>query len=257
MLILPEQPQSIGKTLDAGIKLYLASFKSVIVLSLMYGFISVIPQLLMSRVAPAMRAGHWGTIVPIFFALFFFNLLLINALVYRIGMVARDTPVSLGAALKLGLKRLLPVIFGSILYGLSVALGLVLLIVPGIILMFSLFFFSAAIILDGVGMRASLGLSHRLVWGNWWRTTTVLSVIAIISFAFYIGLGALIGVAVGMSVGNNAALVQQLVQPVIALFSAFLTPLFYSILVVLYHDLKVRKQGTDIAARLESAFVAA
>lgn len=257
MLILPEQPQSIGKTLDTGIKLYLASFKSVILLSLLYGFIAIIPQLMMPRLAPAMQARQWGTIVPIFFAVFFFNLLLINALVYRIGMVARDTPVSLGAALKQGLKRLLPVIFGSILYGLSVALGFVLLIIPGIILMFSLFFFSAAIILDGVSMGASLRLSHRLVWGNWWRTTTVLSVIGIISFAFYIGLGALTGAAVGMSAGNNPVLVQQLVQPVVALFSAFLTPLFYSILIVLYHDLKIRKQGTDIAARLESAFVAA
>ncbi|MHB8474504.1 MAG: hypothetical protein ACYDC8_16965 [Gammaproteobacteria bacterium] len=257
MLILPEQPQSIGKTLDSGIKLYLASFKSIILLSLLYGFISIIPQLLMARLAPALRAGHWGSVAPAILVVMLFSVFLVNAMVYRIGMVARGTPAAMGVALRLALKRLAPVVFGSILYGLSVALGMVLLIIPGIILMFSLFFFSVAIVLDGVGMRASLALSHRLVWGNWWRTTTILSVVGIISLAFYFGLAALLGLVVAISVGNNPALIQQLLQPLVAVFSAVLTPLFYSILVVLYHDLKIRKQGTDLATRMEGAFVAA
>ena len=82
----------------------------------------------------------------------------------------------------MGMRRLLPVILASLLYGLAVLGGSLLVIIPGIIVWLSLAFYALCITLEGDGIIESLRHSHRLVWGNWWRTAMIGSVVLVVYY---------------------------------------------------------------------------
>jgi len=248
------QPQSISKVLDNGIRLCLSSFKYVVGIALVSAIISSIPNLL----TPAQQAGQvlaagqmkqFGVVVLIatIASLAFFN-----AMIFRIDASASNVETSLGNSLATGVKKLLPVLTGMFLYMLVVMLGSILLLIPGIILMMSLFFYSMLIVVDNRGIIDALKTSHRLVWGNWWRTTTVLMVPAALMMVIYIAMGFVAGVTAGL-----AGVEQTTGMPVtITLFSIAVGtvggPLFYAIMLVQLHDLKLRKQGLDLEQRIEA-----
>ena len=68
-----------------------------------------------------------------------------------------------------------------ILFTLAVMIGTLLLIIPGLILMVSLLLCFPTALFDRQGPGFRLTESHRLVWGNWWRTAAILSVGLIIA----------------------------------------------------------------------------
>jgi hypothetical protein len=173
--------------------------------------------------------------------------------------VATGANADLGTALRMGLIKLFPLLIASILYLLALAVGLVLLVVPGILLGLSLYFYLPLIVVDNMGILAALESSHRLVWGNWWRTATVVAVPMFIIMAFYGILGLVAGITgVGIAVGGGGeAEVQRsletytLISELAAtLFSAFIGPLFAALLLVQRHDLELRREGSDLEARL-------
>jgi hypothetical protein len=109
---------------------------------------------------------------PVFY-LMSFGLWLIGLLV-MIGftkvslMGTRDQPPSVGELFS-GWNRLIPVLLGSICYGLAVMGGLVLLIVPGIILMVMLQMYLYLIVDKGLGPIAALRRSRVITKGHrWW-----------------------------------------------------------------------------------------
>ena len=88
---------------------------------------------------------------------------------------------SIGQLLQTALPFTFPLIGASIIYGLVVALGLVLLIVPGLIFLTWFSLFAPAIVIERQGVFASFTRSHDLVRGNGWRVFGVLVVTAIIA----------------------------------------------------------------------------
>jgi len=249
------QPQSISKVLDNGIRLCLSSFKSVVGIAFVAAIISNIPNLFspvpqigQTFVTEGMKQMMWASLIATIISLGFFN-----AVIFKMDAVASNKEASLGDALSTGLKKLVPVVIGVLLYMLAIMLGFVLLVVPGIILVMSLLFYSMLIIVDNRGIIESLKTSHHLVWGNWWRTSTVLTVPAILIMVLYIALGFITGVTAGLAGGVE----QATGMPVtITLFSIAVGtvggPLFYAIMLVQLHDLKLRKQGLDLDQRLEA-----
>jgi hypothetical protein len=144
----------------------------------------------------------------------------------------------------------LSLIGAAVLYLLAMAGGLILLVIPGIILSLSLSFGFFAIVLDDDSALQGLNHSHRLVWGNWWRTLTVVSVPVVIVMILYIGLITVFGVSVFMSDGQASSDALITVALVEAAIGGITAPLMYSIMIAQYHDLKLRKEGHDLAARL-------
>jgi len=177
-------------------------------------------------------------------------MILIAAVVYRLGATAELHEARAGQALTRGVRCVLSLIGAAILYFLAMAGGLILLIVPGIILSLSLSFGFFAIVLDGESALGALKRSHRLVWGNWWRTLAVVSVPVVIVMILYLGLAIAFGATLVMSDGrpsNDAMITANLIEAAIGGITA---PLIYSIMIAQYHDLKLRKEGHDLAARL-------
>ncbi len=252
MFTLPKQPQSIGVVLDAGFRLFAVGFSKVIGLSIAATIIVYLPTLMFlpyitSNTQPPVEQ-MMGVFLPAALVAGVVSMVFYLAIIHVFGAIAREEPVRVGASLMVGVKRLLPMLVAAILYMLVVSLGMVLLIVPGLILMLTLMFFSVAMVLDDESMVSSLNRSHKLVWGNWWRTATVLTVPLVIVLVVLLAVGLLMAFLGQML--PTPGLVDLVLQLVVNTVTQLL---FYAIFVVQYQDLILRKEGTDLELRLQQA----
>lgn len=253
MAALAREPQSIGRVLDSGFKLFVKAFAGVFPLSLAAALVLAVPNIANVITGSAEQVESpvpAATIMVLLLVVLPIYMILIAAVVYRLGAVAGMHVASAGQAVARGARCVLSLIGAAILYFLAMAGGLILLIIPGIILSLSLSFGFFAIVLDGERALAALKRSHRLVWGNWWRTLTVVSVPVVIVMILYIGLFTFLGVSIVMSEGQASSDVLITVNLVEAAIGGITAPLIYSIMIAQYHDLKLRKEGHDLAARL-------
>jgi hypothetical protein len=253
MVALASKPQSIGRVLDSGFKLFVKSFAGVFPLSLAAAVVLAVPNIasiLTGGTESAASPMPGSTVLLTFLVALPIYMILIAAVVYRLGAAAELHEATAGQALARGVRCVLSLIGAAVLYLLAMAVGLILLVIPGIILSLSLSFGFFAIVLDDDSALQGLKHSHRLVWGNWWRTLTVVSVPVVIVMILYIGLITVFGVSVFMSDGQASSDALITVALVEAAIGGITAPLMYSIMIAQYHDLKLRKEGHDLAARL-------
>jgi hypothetical protein len=253
MVALASEPQSIGKVLDSGFKLFVKAFTGVLSLSLAAAAVIAVPNVasvIMNGPEQFENPVPGATILVLFLVVIPLYMILIAAVVFRLGAVAGMHEASTGQALARGVRCVLSLIGATILYFLAMAGGLILLIIPGIILSLSLSLGFFAIVLDGESALVALKRSHLLVWGNWWRTLAVVSVPMVIVMILYLGLGIAFGATLAMSGGRPSSDVMITANLIEAAIGGITAPLIYSIMIAQYHDLKLRKEGQDLAARL-------
>ncbi len=265
----PQAPLSIGKVLDAGFSMYRAVLKPILPLSLILGLVSQMPQLLPYLMVGAMDpaagigAGIGPGLIVGFFVWFVVYLGLYNGWIMSMDSLGRGgAALGVGAAISAGLPKLLSVIGAMILFIIALLVGSALLVIPGLILMFSLFFFWYLILLENKGALESLKASHNLVWGNWWRTVTVITVGGVIYFVAIILVVGIAGANVGISALGGPTPEQAAAGPGVAglvvftlqvVLNALLLPMWNSLMLVLFRDLQLRKSGADLAARAAAA----
>lgn len=239
-------PRSMGSVLDASSRLYSASFRDALPLSAALAILSCAPSLLLME-----RGGSgdlFGFIATFFSAPFLFAVALSGlasiacsvALVVVIEDVAQGRAVRMGAALDRGLERLPTAIVSSLLYGVIVVVGLVLCLVPGIVFMLSMSFALPAIALDDKAAIESLSYSHRLVWGEWWHTASVLGIGLLVPLLVG-SLGPSIGVAIaGMLVTSDPERLLIVETVLTAVASFLIAPYVLALMLEVYRDLKLR-----------------
>lgn len=105
---------------------------------------------------------------------------------------------------------------------------------------------------------ASLSRSWRLVGGHWWRTTAILFVGGIVIGVLGYAVPWLIGLAFGVFGTGTGGLLPgalfalQLTQLFAQATRVITLPLTTSLSLAIYHDLKLRREGADLAARTEA-----
>lgn len=263
MAIQPTQPQSIGGVLDISFQLYKASVAAVwpICLLLVVGSSGPSLYLIMSGGAIAPNPDDPMAALAIFtdgsywlasFISVVVSLWGSGALYLKQSAIAADEPMSVGNALTVSLGRLAMQVLTFFLYSIVVTVGLILLVVPGLILMVSTMLCWILVVVESKGPLAALNGSHRLVWGNWWRTTAILTVGFIILIVLYAAVAAVVGLVMPFMGMNDDPLLIGFVSGVVV--SAFLymlvTPYYIALLLSIYWDLKLRKEGGDLAARV-------
>ncbi|MCG6970643.1 MAG: hypothetical protein LJE85_12825 [Gammaproteobacteria bacterium] len=266
MPTLASQPQSIGKVLDDGFKFYLSNVVKILPLSFLAVVTPVIVfilflgvdtyfglssgQLDLATTDFSQLAASFGlsVVIAMILAVIFYA-----AMFYKLTGEAQQRSIGMGGSLGLGLRAAIPLLITGILYSLAVGLGMVLLVIPGIILMVSLVLYMPAFTMDNAGIIGSLKKSHDLVWGNWWRTLLILSVPVIILIVIMGGFGAVIAAFIGYSVTQGEAdILQYQIMLEVAQYAVnvFLAPLFPALMIILYNDLKLRKEGADLDAKI-------
>jgi hypothetical protein len=115
-----------------------------------------------------------------------------------------------------------PVIVVSILFGIGVAIGLVLLIIPGLILLTIWAVAIPVTVIERPGIFRAFGRSRELVKGNGWQVFGTILLVWLISIVIG-AIGGLIADAIGGVIGALVvAIVSALIAPVIALASALI-----------------------------------
>jgi hypothetical protein len=132
----------------------------------------------------------------------------------------------------------------------AIILLIVILVVAGLVLgrVFLSFF---ALVLDGAGAVASIGRSWTLTRGYWWRCATILLVLLIIGFVFTLVIGFADGI-IAAYLGVASVVATALTQLVGVVSNAFLGSLYPAVFIAIFYDLKLRKQGVDLAGRVSA-----
>jgi hypothetical protein len=269
----PTAPQPIGVVLDNAIQLYRASFRSCWVLSLI-GSIALAASGLYTAaqmrgvslagggtqgVQNALRAlaayGSAGALKADI-VVFLLTLITYSALLAQMHHVAQgaaeQSPVE---ALSVALRRLPGAILAAIVWTLAVGLGLLLFLIPGIYLWGKLQFWIVAVFADDVGAIESLGRSWNATSGNWWRSTTILSVALIIVLVLDLLADLLVGLFAGFQFFARSADFGGILfttQMVRAVSQVFVLPMLPAALLAIYYDLRLRREGGDLLARVNT-----
>ncbi len=140
--------------------------------------------------------------------------------------------------------RVLSLLWVIILTALGVALGFLLLIVPGLILYVWWSVAAPVLLAEGVRGRRALGRSRQLVRGRWWATFGVIVVGVIMAAVISAGLTAVSTLLVSGEADSPGRIVADGLAGLVS--SAITTPLTAAFTVVLYFDLRVRKEGFDL-----------
>jgi hypothetical protein len=246
-------PQTIGGVLDSGFKLFGACFTQVFWLAAIAALATAPISLLQPNIQTNSLSG--GVVALVVCGVLVGALVagvIYGALIARIDAVARSASLPVGQALGIGLRRLPAMFVAGLLAGLVTAVGLILLIIPGLIFMIWFVFAPSAVIVERVGPIASLGYSRALVRGHWWRTAALLTIVGIILMVVYVILGVVVGILVlsnpsALASGEAPWYINFVAGPLLAMIAV---PLTYALLLSIYYDLKTRLEGGDLAARI-------
>ncbi len=145
---------------------------------------------------------------------------------------------------RFALPRLLPLLWVVVLVAVGTVLGVFLLIVGAVILYVWWSVAAPVLLAEDVRGRKALRRSRQLVRGRWWATFGVLVVGLILAGIVTAGLGAVSALIVPGESDSAGRIVADGLAGLIA--SAITTPLTAAFTVVLYFDLRVRKEGFDL-----------
>jgi hypothetical protein len=144
-------------------------------------------------------------------------------------------PVDVEASYRWGLRRFGSVLLLAILVGIVVALGFVLLIIPGIIFLVFLSVSEPALIVENRRGTEAMSRSWNLVRGHFWHALVVILVAAIITLV----VSGIIG-----AIGGSNWFVRWIFTAIAQIITAPFTVL---VTVLLYLDLRARKEALTAA----------
>lgn len=246
MSILSSKPREASELLTASFELYAESFTRIIGYALlafatnqlltefMLGAMpnafdpSATPEQQMEAISQATPSLIVVVIISAIASCVFYG-----ASIYRIDNLVKGQDDDFTGAMLFAVSKIPAMLLAGLLYMMATMVGLFLFLVPGFIVMISLVFCWYFILLEDKNAIDALTLSHRLVWGDWWRTNLVFFAPVIIVFVLFIIVGAV------------AAVILDPTSEAFSIFSGLLgavvAPYFYGIAYLQYCDLKLRK----------------
>ena len=158
------------------------------------------------------------------------------------------TKTSWWVSLRDALRQFRSLLWVAILVGVSWVVGGLLCVLPGV---FAYVLFSVsipALLMEGCKGRRALGRSRTLVMGRWWPTFATLIVIVLLAFVITSLASALVGGTTIFTRSVTTSTGVRVMQAAITtLVNVFTTPMTAAVATVIYFDLRVRKEGFDIA----------
>jgi hypothetical protein len=253
------EPMSIGRILDQAFRIYKNRFIRFItiiaVIQIPISLISVLIQMLFveqdsgGKTAAAIAAL---STLPLIFLTMLGQTLCSGALTRSVAETYLGHDMSVGQAYKHVLPKFLTLILASILVSLCVGFGFVLLVVPGII--FGLWFAltTPAIIMEDLKAMPGMSRSRALVKGNLGKVLMVgflvfvLMLVITLPFQFA---GTLLTKMVPQDNQTISLLIINLFETIGQLIT---TPVGAIASILLYYDLRIRKEGFDLQMMIEN-----
>jgi hypothetical protein len=273
----PRRQLSIGEVLDLSFRIY----RATLLPSLLFATCGVIAgQLapiyaLIKGHSPPRGGGAVGSMLaqlhdPTLITLYIVDVVL--TLLFYAAVVLREQAIittgHAGGELATALRRI-PALIGLLVL---VAIGFCACFVPGAIaggVLRALLFIAAALVLcyavvaiscaqtilliDDEGPASSLARSWRLTSGSFWRLSIIYTVTIVVLFALYSVIGAVAGVLAAAFAHGDVAMLSAFWQVIVIILGAVATPFYAALALAVLADLKVRKEGADLAQRISAA----
>lgn len=264
---VPIRPLELGEVLDAAIKLVRQNVKRLVLAMLLITVplqvVSTVVELSTTefcdeaasfiedcdegtRYAPDTAAAIGGLVV--FAAIALLSFVLTQVAVFRIlaaGYLGERATV--GESLRFGLRRAHAVIWIGFLTTVGSTLALLLFIVPGVYLYMVWVLAFAVLFVEDRRGRSALRRSRELVKGRFWSvfgTVLIAQVIALVATSV-VGVVVFGAVLFGVDEGGTLGLTLTAVFTVAA--DTLTKPFTAAVVVLLYFDLRIRKEGFDLA----------
>lgn len=155
---------------------------------------------------------------------------------------------SLGQVLRAVFSRFGSIWGAAFMKNIMIGFGLLLLVVPGVIAFIVTFAMVPAVLIEGASASESFDRSRALARGHWGRILAAqLLAFALMYLAYFgalFGVGILLGLMGGVSEGAAEFLGQA--------FMAAVYPLPATMTVLLYYDLRIRKEAFDVQMLIEA-----
>jgi hypothetical protein len=260
MYVKPTALRSIREVFNDAIRIYKATGRSTWMLAFGLAIVAAIPSLLWQQpptpalsdnlddvlaaaTALTVPPAVWLSIViavPV--CLIFFS-----ALIANINGVATGQAVSAGEAIGLGVRLLPRMCALFVLYSCIVAVGLFVLLVPGIYWGGNLQLAFVPLVIEDTGVLQSMAISRRVIKGHWWRAAMLISYPLGIYLAIFLAVMLLTDVL--GSIFRAVAAATAVSQLLLLALDTLTAPLFIAALVALYCDLKLRLEHAGLAGR--------
>jgi hypothetical protein len=155
-----------------------------------------------------------------------------------------SSDLSLDATVGAAARYLLPVMGASILAGIGIGIGLVLLIIPGLILMTYWSLIIPSIVAGESSVMASFGKSWRAISGHFWHAFGTYVLVFLIWVAF--------DIALGLALVTMPAALRAFLSSVIA--GTLLAPFYALVVTLVYYRLSEAHTGEVPASRSRGGF---
>jgi hypothetical protein len=165
-----------------------------------------------------------------------------GAATYAISERYLGNDVTIGESLRLALSRFWTLSVAQITATIRVMFGFLLLIVPGILWLLSYSLVVPAILVENQKATPSLSRSRDLVKGHRGKVFCVLFVINLLQGIALLGVSMISGMIFNIESGAGAVLNSAIIN----LVSIFVTPLGIVATILLYYDMRIRKEGFDL-----------
>lgn len=158
-----------------------------------------------------------------------------GASLFGVVQEARGQAFSIGEAISAGLRSILPLLGVAIVTGILIAIGTLLLVVPGLILMCMFYVVAPVCVAERAGVFGSISRSVDLTKGYRWQIFGIVVVLWVAGFAI-----SYVSQRIFLPMGVAGYLITQLLTIIVTAFGAVVTG-------VSYYRLRVAKEGIDIS----------
>lgn len=174
---------SLGTVLDEAWTIYTRFFMRFFLIGLaVFVVVNVVYALLLETIDEGSTGGAAVATMAAVVATIIGSMWLQAALVHAV-VDARDgtLDISVGDAFRRAWPFILPLLLSSIVAGLGILLGIILLVIPGLILAVRWSVIAPAIVLEQRGVRSALGRSNQLVKGSGWTVFALVVITGVLA----------------------------------------------------------------------------
>ncbi len=272
----PQRQLSVGEVLDLSFRIYRVTLLPCLLFAtcgVIASELAAIYAVIKGGTAPAAGGGAARMLAevrdPRFVTLYLVGLVL--TLLFYAAVLLRQhaiiTTGSRGGELAAALRRL-PALIGLLLLagvgfaacfvpaGLTAGvLRALLFVAAAVALCYAVVALSCAqtiLLIDGEGPWNSLARSWRLTTGSFWRLSIIYTVAIIVLLALYAVIAAIAGFLAAAFAHGDVAMVTAFAQVIGIILGALATPFYAALALAVLADLRVRKEGADLAQRISA-----
>lgn len=239
-------PRGYGGILDASLELYRQNFLLFVGIAGVAYIPLAVVQVLFAGAREASTAGVVATvvltIVTVFLAIF-----VSGAMTKAISDVYLGVEASVFGSYRYVMRRWLPYIGTNLLCVLLVYAGIALCVIPGIIFAFWIAFASEVFVIEGPSGWEAIQRSRQLISGHWGRAFVLMFLVGVLGAILQ-----MIPVSIITALLKESAAGQALSVAWQGIANTVVTPFSTAALILLYYDLRIRKEAFDLEVLAEN-----